>query len=144
MNPTVVIDSSFLIAAMLEEEHSVYALAVLDAAAEADLLAPGLIYWEYVNALLNKQKKGRMTGEQFSRCLTQFSRLAISYARLPPMGLVRDLLELASTARLTGYDAAYLELAVRERAELATLDEDLAKGARAANLLVHYPWPSNG
>jgi predicted nucleic acid-binding protein len=44
------------------------------------------------------------------------------------------LLALARTHRLTAYDAAYLELALRADAPLATLDRKLAAAARAAGV----------
>jgi predicted nucleic acid-binding protein len=37
---------------------------------------------------------------------------------------------------LTVYDAAYLELAIREGIALATLDDDLRNAARAAGVLL--------
>ena len=43
---------------------------------------------------------------------------------------------LARRHRLTVYDAAYLELAVRERLDLATLDENLAEAARREGVAV--------
>jgi len=42
-----------------------------------------------------------------------------------------DLLALARERRLTVYDAAYLELAIREGLPLATLDRALEKAAVA-------------
>jgi predicted nucleic acid-binding protein len=39
---------------------------------------------------------------------------------------------LAVAHRITGYDAVYLELALRKNLPLATLDEDLARACRAA------------
>jgi predicted nucleic acid-binding protein len=38
--------------------------------------------------------------------------------------------------RLTSYDAAYLELALRRRAPLVTLDCELARAARTQNVLL--------
>lgn len=40
---------------------------------------------------------------------------------------------------LSGYDAAYLELAIRQRLPLATLDEDLQKAARTAGVELFQP-----
>lgn len=45
-----------------------------------------------------------------------------------------DTLALAERFDLTTYDAAYLELALRLDAPLATLDHDLARAARAAKI----------
>jgi predicted nucleic acid-binding protein len=42
----------------------------------------------------------------------------------------------ARSYRLTVYDAAYLELALRRNVDLATLDGDLAKAARAEGVAV--------
>lgn len=46
------------------------------------------------------------------------------------------LLHLARKHRLTAYDAAYLELALRAAAPLATLDDRLARAARAEGVLM--------
>ncbi len=43
-----------------------------------------------------------------------------------------DVYRLAITHRLTGYDAVYLELALRKNLPLATLDEDLVRACREA------------
>ena len=43
----------------------------------------------------------------------------------------RRLMTLARKHRLTAYDAAYLELALREGIALATLDAELERAARA-------------
>ena len=45
-----------------------------------------------------------------------------------------ETLRLADQFRLTLYDAAYLELALRRGLPLATLDGDLRKAARAVGL----------
>ena len=46
---------------------------------------------------------------------------------------------LAERYVLTGYDAAYLELAIRHRLPLAALDSDLIKAARAAGVELVQP-----
>ena len=47
-----------------------------------------------------------------------------------------DMMRLARSHRLTAYDAAYLELALRKGAPLATLDRRLAEAARAEGVSV--------
>jgi predicted nucleic acid-binding protein len=49
----------------------------------------------------------------------------------PLLWLCRQILPLARRHDLTAYDAAYLELAIRERLPLATLDDDLRQAALA-------------
>jgi predicted nucleic acid-binding protein len=46
------------------------------------------------------------------------------------------VLELARKHQLTFYDAAYLELAARERLPLATLDKQLAGAARLEGIIL--------
>jgi predicted nucleic acid-binding protein len=48
----------------------------------------------------------------------------------------KDTLTLARNHRLTPYDAAYLELALRLSAPLATLDKDLRRAAERAGVLL--------
>ena len=47
-----------------------------------------------------------------------------------------DVHRLALSYRLTSYDAAYLELAIRLNLPLATLDDELIRAARAAGVTV--------
>jgi predicted nucleic acid-binding protein len=58
--------------------------------------------------------------------LLQLGRLRVRVDRLPDENAV---LRLARTHRLSVYDAAYLELAQRERLPLATLGADLQRAA---------------
>jgi len=53
--------------------------------------------------------------------------------------LLRDAHRLALAYRLTGYDAAYLELALRKRLPLASLDKALNKAAVAAGVALFEP-----
>jgi len=47
-----------------------------------------------------------------------------------------ETLQLAKTHNLTVYDAAYLELAMRKGATLATKDKDLVKASKASGVLL--------
>jgi predicted nucleic acid-binding protein len=49
---------------------------------------------------------------------------------------LHSVLPLARDYRLTAYDAAYLELAIRRNAPLATFDAKLRKAAKAASVQV--------
>ena len=50
-----------------------------------------------------------------------------------------DVHRLAVDHRLSGYDAAYLEVAIRQGLPLATLDEDLKKAAQNAGVELFQP-----
>jgi predicted nucleic acid-binding protein len=53
---------------------------------------------------------------------------------LTPEESLGRILQLAREHRLTEYDAAYLDLAMREGLPLATLDNDLLAAARRVGL----------
>lgn len=47
------------------------------------------------------------------------------------------IMSLARAYKLSSHDAAYLELAVREGLPLATLDENLLKAAKKADIAIY-------
>jgi predicted nucleic acid-binding protein len=54
----------------------------------------------------------------------------------PALISVRQALTTARSARLSGYDAVYLDVARRERLPLATLDEALRAAASRAGVVL--------
>ena len=80
------------------------------------------------NVLLQGERRGRTTPQQTRASLDFLRQMSISIALLPDENAV---MELARRHRLSFYDAAYLELALREALTLATFDGDLIVAARA-------------
>lgn len=94
-------------------------------------LVPPLWAYEVTNTLLHLQKRGRVTGGEVARFLDDLRALPI---RIDPDGMEHifdRVAELVERYRLTAYDAAYLELALRTRHPLASKDADLEVAARA-------------
>jgi hypothetical protein len=85
------------------------------------------------NALLAGERRQRLEPTGTTVFLQRLTRLPIALDRTPDEGL---LLDLARRHRLTVYDTAYLELAVRRGLMLATLDEDLYTAATTGGLNV--------
>ena len=52
--------------------------------------------------------------------------------------------DLAERSNLTVYDAAYLDLAIRESLPLASLDAALIRAATASEVVVFQPSPGRG
>jgi len=103
-------------------------------AADTVLTAPSMLWFEWLNALVVAEKRGRIDRQQAVQLREEASRLPIS-VELPPGSLERRRIhEYALTHNLTAYDAAYLELAERSGARLKTLDDDLLA------LRSVYPW----
>ncbi len=93
----------------------------------AEAVVPALWWFEIRNILVVNERRGRISErdtEFFLRALAQFR---IRIERQPEQDAV---LRIARTQNLSVYDAAYLELAYRERLPLATLDRRLGEAAR--------------
>ncbi len=76
--------------------------------------------------LVVSERRGRIAGEKAAAFLALVEELPIEMPSLPPGAGVIDL---ARRFDLSVYDAAYLELALRSSAPLATLDSRLRGAA---------------
>jgi predicted nucleic acid-binding protein len=110
-----------------DEDHPVAALA-LECVRTDEARVPSLWWFEVRNTLVVNERRGRLTESDTAAFLRGLARLNVTVDRSPDEA---DVLMLARRRRLTVYDAAYLELARRERLPLATLDAALATAARA-------------
>jgi predicted nucleic acid-binding protein len=110
-----------------DEDHPVAALA-LERVRTDEARVPSLWWFEVRNTLIVNERRGRLTESDTGAFLRGLVRLRVTLDRSPKEG---DVLALARHRGLTVYDAAYLELARREGAPLATLDAALATAARA-------------
>lgn len=134
----LVVDSSFLIAILFEEEHTAFAIEQLGGALSFGLAAPSLLHWEVANVLRNKVLRQQVSFKDAAARLDGLARLSIGFPDREATPAI--LLDLALAWGLTAYDAAYVELAVRTSASLATLDRDMARSARAAGVVVQSPF----
>ena len=125
MNATVV-DCSALAAVAFEEEDGLQILALLE---NRRLIAPALLPFELAQVCTTKLLR---QAEQRSNFISQFvAVLRRVRLELLPVGF-HELPELASRYGLSAYDAAYLWLALTERAQLVTLDVRLQAAYRRA------------
>jgi predicted nucleic acid-binding protein len=123
-----VIDASILAAWFLDEKRNSRVEAAFDRAAAIGAHAPTLLHYEIRNALLMGERRNRITATMSAAFLRD---LAMMLIQLEPVAGDESLMDLARKRKLTVYDAAYLELARRERLPLATLDRALEKAALA-------------
>jgi predicted nucleic acid-binding protein len=96
--------------------------------------APALWRLEVANALLVAVRRGRISAAIRAEILSDLSLLPIVLDDETATQAWTVTLELAEAHGLTVYDAAYLELAVRLQATLATRDQSLARAAREMRL----------
>ena len=123
-----VVDASVAGAWYLPDESDPLAdTAALRLNAESAMVS-ALFWFELRNIFLIGERKGRISEADTARFLSNLARLPITTDREPNEIAV---FHLARTHRLSIYDAAYLELAQRMSAPLASLDNALVKAARA-------------
>lgn len=123
----LVADASVVLAWAFEEQFPNAEAALRRIRGEA-LVVPAIWWFEVRNILVLRERKGRWTEPQTVGFLRTPSRLALYIDGIPEETAV---LTLARRHGLTVYDAAYLQLALREGLDLATLDTELAEAARA-------------
>ena len=128
---TFIIDASVTMSWYLAEEASPAGKLAFEQLGAVGATAPVLWWFEVRNALVVNERRGRLDTAGTVGILAHLGGLPI---RLDVDQNSDAVLALAREHRLTVYDAAYLELALRADAPLATLDRQLARAARAAKV----------
>ena len=127
----MVLDSSIVGCWCFPDESSPVADAAFDQLGTGRAIVPVLWWFEVRNVLVVNERRGRIDPPASAAFLADLEKLPIHYDRECESETV---LALARAHRLTVYDAAYLELACRAHAPLATLDRKLGDAARAAGV----------
>ena len=130
-----VLDASVTLAWCFPEESTTHTEAILDLLANgAEAIAPPIWPFEVANALLAGERRKRVTVAQVTSLLSRIAELPISVDPVRVDRAFERILSFARQEQLTEYDAAYLELALRESLPLATLDDRLRQAARSAGI----------
>jgi predicted nucleic acid-binding protein len=108
-----------------DEDHPDASMAFERMRAE-EAVVPSLWWFEVRNILVVNERRRRIAESDTSSFLLNLALLRLRQDQSPDEAAV---LRLARTHHLSVYDAAYLELAQRERLALATLDADLRTAA---------------
>lgn len=85
------------------------------------------------------ERRRRITQDIAAEALTRLRALRIIVDIDSFQQSLDGILELSRQYNLAAYDAAYLELAIREGLLLATIDNRLAQAARQCNVLLENP-----
>ncbi len=132
----LVVDASVALAWCFPDEASAYADRVLVALKGQTLLVPAVWGLEVSNALLVGERRKRLKQPEILRYIALLAGLTVIQDGVEVNEALSNVLPLARQYGLSAYDAAYLELAVRYGAPLATLDGDLQKAAGRAGVRV--------
>lgn len=126
----LVLDVSLSCAWCFADEASEGAWAILELLQMNRAQVPALWLWETVNVLVQAERRGRISPAASRTFLGLLEDLPISVDHPSTTSAWHDTLALARSHRLTSYDAAYLELALRRGLPLASRDKALQAAAR--------------
>jgi predicted nucleic acid-binding protein len=126
----LVIDASAMLAWCFDDEAPVDAARKLDELVQEGLMAPGLWPLELGNILWAAERSKRIDPARVKEFLNLLSGLAVGIDPETPARALHETRTLAMASGLTVYDAAYLELAMRKGAGLASKDKALLKAAK--------------
>jgi len=131
-----VVDCSVAIAWCFEDEATPRTEALLDRTETEAVVVP--LHWpqEVANVLRNAVKRGRLTESQAAQKAAALMSLSVRYDNVTHQLAFTSAYQLAQKYKLTSYDAAYLELAMRLGAGLATNDDELIRAAKKAGVIL--------
>ena len=128
-----VLDASIVLTWCFPDEESQKADAIAERIAAGDRVVVRA-FWrhEMLNALLVGEKRKRLTPELTQSFIEDLDRLPVDVDIPASSAVIFSATQaLCRKHRLTAYDAAYLEIAIRETNALATVDEELRRAAIA-------------
>jgi predicted nucleic acid-binding protein len=137
VTPAFILDASVAIAGLAPDEAHENSRKLIVRAVTEGAVVPALWPFEVGNILAMKFRRGLISAQSLDLALSSIKDFRVLIETVDPHSPSFDAtLVLAKETRLTVYDAAYLELALRRAASLATLDEALAKAARARGIVL--------
>jgi predicted nucleic acid-binding protein len=132
-----VLDNSVAMRWCFESAAHPYADSVLERLAAGDIaIVPVLWFYEASSVLARAQNRGTLTALKADEFIAELKSLKVIADEESAVRVFTDVHHLALAHRLTSYDAAYLELAIRRRLPLSTLDADLLRACKAAGVTV--------
>jgi predicted nucleic acid-binding protein len=134
MSERFVVDNSIVMTWCFKDEANQYADAILNSLTEAVAIVPAIWPLEIVNVLLVAERRERLHESDSVRFISLLSQLPIVVDRTWPERTMKDLLAIGRANSLSSYDAAYLELAMRQGLPIATLDNKLLEAARRVDI----------
>ena len=125
-----VLDASIALAFCFSDEATTETEILLDQLKTDVAIVPAHFGLELGNVLMGAERRKRITEKQIAEFLFLLEEINIQVNSETAERSFHDILLLAHSEKLTTYDAAYLELALRLKIPLATKDKLLQKAAK--------------
>jgi predicted nucleic acid-binding protein len=131
----IVLDASVTLSWCFPDEQTPAAMSVLDLLKAGDqALVPAFWCSEVLNSLLVGERRGRISADQTRAFLDDLSALRPMLDDASLGRVFQDVQALCRQYGLASYDALYVELAMRSRNPLATLDKNQRDAAAAVGV----------
>ncbi|UCG13478.1 MAG: type II toxin-antitoxin system VapC family toxin [Deltaproteobacteria bacterium] len=130
-----VLDCSVAMSWCFSDEADDYSDTVLDFLVDSEALVPSIWPLEVANVLVMAERRKRINEAQTMRLVELLESLPLVVDASTPDRAMGPILSLVREHQLSAYDAAYLELAMREGLPLATRDDKLTKAARSCGVV---------
>lgn len=132
-----VMDASVAIAGLSADEDHRESRELVERAISDGVVVPALWPYEVANILALKSRRGTISAESLKLALRSIRDFLLTIENFKPDSeTFTEAIALAQTHRLSVYDAAYVEVALRRRLPLATLDARLLAAAHAAGVAI--------
>lgn len=133
----IVLDCSVTMAWILRDETMTEkADAILSVLEEKHVKVPTIWSLEVANVLCLAERQKKLTSFEVAEFKEFLSELPIQIDHNTSSRAMGSVYALAKTEQLTVYDAAYLEIAIRESIPLATFDHALKNAAKKNGVLI--------
>jgi len=131
----IVVDASITLSWCFPDEQSPLSLKVLERLKTGEVaIVPAFWSFEVLNSLLIGEKRGRISQAQTQSFLDDLKALAPTFDYATAEQVYGPIQKLCRDHRLTPYDALYVDLAMRKKCTLATLDELQLTAAKALKI----------
>lgn len=132
-----VMDASAAAALLLPDEDSLKMDSIIKKLdAKSEIWVPSLFWFEFGNIFLNSLNRKRIDISFVHDSEKLLSSLPIYADSSEGITYMRKLISFSLENKLTTYDASYLELAVRKKINIVTLDGDIKKASQKLGIKV--------
>ena len=131
-----VLDASIALAWCFDDEATTLTRQVLERLVSEAASVPGIWHLEIANGLAVSERRSRISRADSIEFIEALGSLVILADEQTSSRALGRILDLAREERLTAYDAAYLELAMRLGVPLASKDQALCDAAERLGVTV--------
>lgn len=133
-----VVDCSFSAALFLPDEFSIKARNFFRRFSKYDqVFVPCLWWYEITNVLTVAERRKRLNYTDVIKIFSLLEKLDFETDNQNGVIFSKDVWEIAHRNDLSAYDAVYIELAIRKKASLASLDKQLLNAAKKSGLQIY-------